>query len=76
VASRSCQERIQHSFLSFGIHDSVIHVRQSVWNGRVTTPKNENGSRQIDIHFASAINDKGEPIYGGARPGIFGKPPL
>lgn len=36
------------------VRGSVIHVRQSLWQGHFSTPKTENGTREVDIHSSLA----------------------
>jgi integrase len=41
------------------VKGSVIHVRQSIWNGHLSTPKTKNGTREVDLHssLADALHD-------------------
>jgi integrase len=36
------------------IKGTVIHVRQSAWEGTMTSPKTENGTREVDLHSSLA----------------------
>ena len=50
--------RVEH------VRENVIHVRQSLWNGHLSTPKTENGTREVDIHSSLANMLRG---YVGGR---------